>query len=100
MTTDRERLNTELARRLLLSEARGYACNKLFRRGLLGDAPFPEGHVYEDVAPMLRIALGAGDHTGLFNVGSSRGCLNGGYARTSPRRGGEVLVLDSVEAVH
>ncbi len=49
----------ELARRLLLSEARGYACNKLFRRGLLGDAPFPEGHVYEDVAPMLRIALGA-----------------------------------------
>ncbi|MFT3832038.1 MAG: glycosyltransferase [Micropruina sp.] len=47
----------ELARRLLLSEARGYACNKLFRRELLGDAPFPEGHVYEDVAPMLRIAL-------------------------------------------
>lgn len=44
-------------------------------------------------------ALGAGDHTGLFNVGSSRGCLNGGYTRTSPRRGGEVLVLDSVEAV-
>ncbi len=49
----------ELARRLLLSEARGYACNKLFRRELLGDAPFPEGHVYEDVAPMLRIALNA-----------------------------------------
>ncbi len=49
----------ELARRLLLSEARGYACNKLFRRELLGDAPFPEGHVYEDVAPMLRIALAA-----------------------------------------
>ena len=41
-------------------------------------------------------ALGAGDHTGLFNVGSSRGCLSGAYARTSPRRGGEVLVLDSV----
>ena len=49
----------DLARRLLLSEARGYACNKLFRRELLGDAPFPEGHVYEDVAPMLRIALNA-----------------------------------------
>ena len=49
----------ELARRLLLSEARGYACNKLFRRELLGDAPFPEGHLYEDVAPMLRIALAA-----------------------------------------
>ncbi len=44
-------------------------------------------------------ALGAGDHTGLFNVGSSRGCLSGGYTRTSLRRGGEVLVLDSVEAV-
>ncbi len=49
----------ELARRLLLSEARGYACNKLFRRELLGDAPFPERHVYEDVAPLLRIALAA-----------------------------------------
>ncbi|MFT4297003.1 MAG: glycosyltransferase family 2 protein [Micropruina sp.] len=48
---------TELARRLLLSEARGYACNKLFRRELLGPEPFPEGHVYEDVAPLLRIAL-------------------------------------------
>lgn len=49
----------ELARRLLLSEARGYACNKLFRRELLGERPFPEGHVYEDVAPMLRMALKA-----------------------------------------
>ena len=49
----------ELARRLLLSEARGYACNKLFRREILGSAPFPEGHVYEDVAPILRIALAA-----------------------------------------
>ncbi|MFT3877633.1 MAG: glycosyltransferase [Propioniciclava sp.] len=47
----------ELARRLLRSEARGYACNKLFRRAVLGEAPFPEGHVYEDVAPLLRIAL-------------------------------------------
>ncbi|GAA2111914.1 hypothetical protein GCM10009726_28290 [Nocardioides furvisabuli] len=45
-------------------------------------------------------ALGAGDHTGLFNVGSSRGCLGGADDRISPRRGGEVLVLDSVETVH
>lgn len=43
--------------------------------------------------------LGAGDHTGLFNVGSSRGCLEGRYDRTSPRRGGEVLVLDAVAGV-
>lgn len=44
-------------------------------------------------------ALGAGDHTGLFKVGSSRGCL-GGSPRTDLRRGGEVVVVDSLEDVH
>lgn len=65
----------ELARRLLLSEARGYACNKLFRRDLLGDAPFPEGHVYEDVAPMLRIALAA-DRVALVDAPLYRYLIN------------------------
>lgn len=48
---------SEFARRLLLAGVRGYACNKLFRRELLGDAPYPEGQGYEDVIPMLRLAL-------------------------------------------
>ncbi len=65
----------ELARRLLLSEARGYACNKLFRRELLGDAPFPEGHVYEDVAPLLRIALAA-DRVALVDAPLYRYLIN------------------------
>ena len=65
----------ELARRLLLSEARGYACNKLFRRELLGDAPFPEGHVYEDVAPLLRIALQA-DRVALVDAPLYRYLIN------------------------
>ena len=65
----------ELARRLLLSEARGYACNKLFRRELLGDAPFPEGHVYEDVAPLLRIAL-ATDRVALVDAPLYRYLIN------------------------
>lgn len=65
----------ELARRLLLSEVRGYACNKLFRRELLGDAPFPEGHVYEDVAPLLRIALRA-DRVALVDAPLYRYLIN------------------------
>ncbi len=48
---------SEFARRLLLASVRGYACNKLFRREILGDAPYPEGQGYEDVVPMLRLAL-------------------------------------------
>ncbi len=47
----------EFARDLLLARVRGYACNKVFRRDLLGDAPYPEGQGYEDVTPMLRLAL-------------------------------------------
>lgn len=65
----------ELARRLLLSEARGYACNKLFRRELLGEVPFPEGHVYEDVAPLLRIALQA-DRVALVDAPLYRYLIN------------------------
>ncbi|MFT4215668.1 MAG: glycosyltransferase [Micropruina sp.] len=65
----------DLARRLLLSEARGYACNKLFRRELLGEAPFPEGHVYEDVAPLLRIALTA-DRVALVDAPLYRYLIN------------------------
>lgn len=47
----------EVAGALLRSGVRGYACNKVMRRDLLGAAPFPEGKVYEDVAPLLRLAL-------------------------------------------
>lgn len=46
-----------LARMLLRGEIRGYACNKVFRRAVLGAAPYPEGQGYEDVTPMLRMAL-------------------------------------------
>lgn len=47
----------EFARRLLANRVRGYACNKLFRRDLLGDAPFPEGVTYEDIGPALHHGL-------------------------------------------
>ncbi|MFV0535031.1 MAG: glycosyltransferase family 2 protein [Cumulibacter sp.] len=45
------------ARRLLTDDAKGYVCNKLFRRAALGGAPFAEGRVYEDFPVVLAIAL-------------------------------------------
>ncbi len=62
----------------------------------LGHTIGPEQIMYPSTGAFT---LGAGDHTGLFNVGSSRGCLAGRFDRTSPRRGGEVLVLDAVAGV-
>ncbi len=50
---------TKLAYDLLLSKARGYSCNKLFRRDILGESPFPNGRFYEDFVPILRLALNA-----------------------------------------
>lgn len=49
----------EFARRLLRTEVRGYACNKVFRRELLGDDPFPVGRTYEDIGPALSYGLTA-----------------------------------------
>lgn len=49
----------ELALRLLRGEVRAYPPNKLFRRRLLEAMPFPEGEVYEDLVPMLRLILTA-----------------------------------------
>ncbi|WP_134321754.1 glycosyltransferase family 2 protein [Cumulibacter soli] len=45
------------ARKLLTDDAKGYVCNKLFRRTSLGAAPFAEGRVYEDFPVVLAIAL-------------------------------------------
>ncbi|WP_062217581.1 glycosyltransferase [Streptomyces sp. NBRC 109706] len=47
----------EYARRILVNEARGYACNKLVRRDLLDGVRFPEGMAYEDLPVLLRLAL-------------------------------------------
>lgn len=49
----------EFARRLLQTRFRGYACNKVFRRDLLGVDPFPTGVAYEDIGPALRYGLAA-----------------------------------------
>lgn len=47
----------DFARRLVLGQAKAYACTKLFRRELLGERPWDEGQGYEDMAPALRMAL-------------------------------------------
>jgi len=49
----------EFARRLLQTRVRGYACNKVFRRDVLGVDPFPTGIAYEDIGPALRYGLAA-----------------------------------------
>lgn len=49
----------EFARRLILGDAKAYACTKLFRRELLGESPWDEGQGYEDMAPVLRMSLAA-----------------------------------------
>ncbi|QXW04854.1 glycosyltransferase [Rhodococcus globerulus] len=49
----------EFARRLILGDAKAYACTKLFRRELLGERPWDEGQGYEDMAPVLRMSLAA-----------------------------------------
>lgn len=41
----------------LRDELKGYACNKVFKRKLLGTAPFPVGVAYEDFAPILQVLL-------------------------------------------
>lgn len=50
----------------LRDELKGYACNKIFKRELLGTAPFPVGLAYEDFAPILSALLGA-DRVALSN---------------------------------
>lgn len=54
-----ELTGTQFAHSLLSGNVRGYACNKLFRRSLLGEAPFPEGVAYEDIGPALQYGLRA-----------------------------------------
>lgn len=50
----------EYARRMLVNEARGYACNKLLRRSLFDGLEFPVGLAYEDLPVLLRLSLCAG----------------------------------------
>lgn len=60
----------------------------------LGHAAGREQIMYPSTGALF---LGAGDHTGLYNVGSSRGCLSSSqYADPAPGAdgGGEVLVHD------
>ena len=47
------------ARMLVRGQAKAYACTKLFRRELLGSAPWDEGRAYEDIAPAVRMSLAA-----------------------------------------
>jgi len=54
----RERVSgTEHARMLLTGRARAYPPTKVFRRSVLGTAPWDEGRCYEDAVPVLRMSL-------------------------------------------
>ena len=56
----------DFAHLLIKGRAKAYACNKIFRREVLGSRPWEENQSYEDFAPLVRIGLGA-DRVALVN---------------------------------
>lgn len=55
----REMTGRDFARLLIRGGAKAYACNKIFRREILGSRPWEEGQSYEDFAPLVRLGLHA-----------------------------------------
>lgn len=49
----------DFAHLLIKGGAKAYACNKIFRREILGSRPWEEGQSYEDFAPLVRLGLRA-----------------------------------------